>query len=87
MPIISVEIMKIINERERYNTREQRNKDKKTREGKNYSEGMRAKSFCCAFKLCFLQFICKASLIFMWDLSQEECDLLKAGLYFFNPTR
>ena len=33
MSIISVEIMKIIDEREKYDTREQRNKDKKNLRG------------------------------------------------------
>ena len=31
---------------------------------RSYSESVRAKWFCCAFKLGFLQLICKASLIF-----------------------
>ena len=53
------EIMKIIDERER-----QKNKDrKKQRSGASYSESVRAKWFCCAFKLGFVQLICKASLI------------------------
>ena len=34
----------------------------------NFSKRMRAKLFCCAFKLGFLQLICKASLIFKWNL-------------------
>ena len=32
------------------------------------SERVRAKSFCCALKLGFLQLICKASLIFKSNL-------------------
>ena len=36
--------------------------------GRNYSERVRAKWFCCAFKLSFLQLICKASLIFKSNL-------------------
>ena len=41
-----------------------KNKDRKTqRGGISYSESMRAKWFCCAFKLGFIQLICKASLI------------------------
>ena len=51
--------MEIIDERER-----QKNKDRtKLRSGTNYSESVRAKWFCCAFKLGFVQLICKASLI------------------------
>ena len=43
--------MKIIDERER-----QKNKDRKTqRSGASYSESVRAKWFCCAFKLRFVQ--------------------------------
>ena len=42
-----------------------KNKDK---EDKDYSERMRAKLFCCAFKLGFLQLMCKASLIFKSNL-------------------
>ena len=30
----------------------------------SYSESVKAKYFCCAFKLDFLELICKASLIF-----------------------
>ena len=34
----------------------------------NYSERVRAKWFCCTFKLGLLQLICKASLIFKLNL-------------------
>ena len=34
----------------------------------NYSERVRAKWFCCTFKLGLLQLICKASLIFKSNL-------------------
>ena len=36
---------------------------KKQRNAASYSESVRAKWFCCAFKLGFVQLICKASLI------------------------
>ena len=57
MPIISV--------RDNENSRGKRNAEKKTKteknkEDKNYSERVRAKWFRGAFKLCFLQLICKA---------------------------
>ena len=53
------EITKIIDEREKHD-----NKDRKTqRRSASYSESVRAKWFCCAFKLGFVQLICKASLI------------------------
>ena len=53
------DIMEIIGERERQN-----NKDKKKqRSGASYSESVRAKWFCCAFKLGFVQLICKVSFL------------------------
>ena len=58
------DIMEIIDERER-----QRNKDrKKQRSDANYSESVRAKWFCWAFKLGFVQLICKVSLILVSNL-------------------
>ena len=57
------EIMNITDEKER-----QKSKDKKRqRSDKSYSEIVRAKWFCCALKLGFVQLICKASLIFQVD--------------------
>ena len=53
------DIMEIIGERERQN-----NKDKKKqRSGASYSESVRAKWFYCAFKLGFVQLICKVSFL------------------------
>ena len=67
------EIMKIIDERER-----QKNKDRKTqRSGASYSESVRAKWFCCVFKLGFVQLICKASLIFKSNLELALSIILK----------
>ena len=67
------EIMKIIDERER-----KKNKDRKTqRSGASYSESVRAKWFCCAFKLGFVQLICKASLIFKLNLELALSIILK----------
>ena len=45
-------------------TRVNKEKQKRTRGDRSYNERARAKSICCAFKLGFLQLICKASLIF-----------------------
>ena len=56
--------MKIIDERER----QQKTKAKEQRGDTSYSESLRAKWFCYAFKLGFLQLICKASLIFKSNL-------------------
>ena len=46
--------------------KKQQKKNKQTERSKwnrSYSERARAKSFSCAFKLGFLQLICKASLV------------------------
>ena len=69
MPMISVEILKTIDEREmQKTTKEKQTKTERSKENKNCSERVRAKRFCCAFKLGFLQFICKASLFFKSNL-------------------
>ena len=44
---------------------------------RSYSERVRAKWFCCAFKLGFLQLICKASLIFKSNLELALSIILK----------
>ena len=63
MPIISVEIMKTIDEREmQKTTKEKQTKTERSKGNRNYGERVRAKRFCCAFKLSFLQLICKAFL-------------------------
>ena len=55
MPIIKVEIMKTTDERKLRKTRkEKQTKTEKSKGNRSYSEGVRAKSFCCAFKLGFL---------------------------------
>ena len=56
--------MKTIDERELQKTKEKQKKTERSKESRSYSERMRAKWFCCALKLGFLQLICKASLIF-----------------------
>ena len=61
--------MKTIDEREMHKTkREKQTKAEKSKGNRSYSERVRAKWFCCAFKLGFLQLICKASLIFKSNL-------------------
>ena len=55
--------MEIIDERERQKTTTKNKDRKKQRNAASYSESVRAKWFCCAFKLGFFQLICKASLI------------------------
>ena len=65
MPIISVDIMKTIDKREMLKTaKEKQTKTERSKGNRSYSERVRAKLFCCAFKLGFRQLICKASLIF-----------------------
>ena len=53
--------------------KQQKNKQKQktSRGSKSYSEMVRDKWFCCAFKLGFLTLICKASFIFNsnWELA------------------
>ena len=69
MPIISVEIMEIRDETElQKTTKEKQTKTERSKENRSYSERMRAKWFCCAFNLGFLQLICKASFIFKSNL-------------------
>ena len=64
--------MPIINVRHNGNNGQKRkaknNPKKKQRSGASFSESMRAKWFCCAFKLGFVQLICKPSLNFKSNL-------------------
>ena len=78
MPIISIEIMKTINEREMQKaTKEKQTKAERSNVNRSYSERARGKWFCCVFKLGFLQLICKASLIFKWNLELALSIILK----------
>ena len=70
------EIMKILNKRER-----QQKQTKVQRGDANYSESVGAKWFCFAFKLSFLEPICKASLIFKSNLEFSSFFLEKWELY------
>ena len=87
MPIISVEIMKAIDERElQKTTKEKQTKTERSKGNRSYSERVRAKWFCCAFKLGFLQLICKASLIFKSNLDLALSIILKQReLYKSKP--
>ena len=53
MPIISVEIMKTIDQRKMQKTKKQ-TKIERSKGNRGYSESVRAKWFCCAFKLGFI---------------------------------
>ena len=78
MPIISVEIMKTIDKREmQKTTKEKQTKTERSKGNRSYSERVRAKWFCCAFKLGFPQLICKASLIFKSNLQLDLSIILK----------
>ena len=66
--------METINEREK---EKKNNKRKKQVSGVSFSESVRAKWFCCAFKLDFVQLVCKASLMFMSSLELALSIILK----------
>ena len=67
------EIMTLIDERE---TQDQK-RTEKNKGDRSYSKRMRAKWFRCAFKLDFLQLICKAFLIFKSNLELALSIILK----------
>ena len=74
--------MLIISVRDNENNRWKRNANRKTKTEKNkgnksYSERVRAKWFCGAFNLGFLQLICKASLILKSNLELTLSIILK----------
>ena len=70
--------MKTIDEREmQKTTKEKQTKTERSKGNRSYSERMRAKWFCCAFKLGFLQLIRKASLIFKSNLELALSIILK----------
>ena len=70
--------MKAIDEREmQKTTKEKQTKTERSKGNRSYSERVRAKWFCCAFKLGFLQLICRASLIFKSNLELFLSFILK----------
>ena len=78
MPINSVEMMKTIDEREIQKTRkEKQTKIERSKGNRSYSGRVRPKWFFCAFKLGFLQLICKTSLIFKSNLELALLIILK----------
>ena len=58
-------------------TKEKQMKAERSKGNRSYSESVRAKSFCCASKLGFLQLICIASLIFKSNLELALSKTLK----------
>ena len=70
--------MKTIHERElQKRTKENQTKTGRSKGNRNYSERVRTKWFFCAFKLGFLQLICKASLICKSNLQLALSIILK----------
>ena len=67
--------MKITDERE--TQKEKKTKTENNKGDKSYSQRVRAKWFCCAFKQDFLQLICKASLILKSNLESALSIILK----------
>ena len=67
--------------RKNKNKKQNKTKQKRTRGDRSYSERVGAKWFCCAFKLGFLQLICKASLIFKSNLELALSIILKQRDY------
>ena len=63
-------------------TTKKKQRQKRARGNKSYSERVRAKWFCCAFKLGFFLLICNSSLIFKSNLELASSIILKQrGLY------
>ena len=87
MSIISVEIMKIIDQRETQKNKQTKKNNQKTKEkqtkterskgNRSYSKRVRAEWLCWTFKLGFLQLICKASLIFKSNFELALLIILK----------
>ena len=71
--------MKTIDERELRKTtkKEKQTETERSRGNGSYNERVRANWFGCAFKLGFLQLICKASLIFKSNLELALSIILK----------
>ena len=73
--------MRTIDEREKQKTKvtttKKKTRTERSKGNRSYIERVRAKWFCCAFKLGFLQLICKSSLIFKSNLELALSVILK----------
>ena len=70
--------METIDERQmQKTTKDKQTTAERSNANRSYSERVRAKWFCCAFKLGFLQLICKASLTFKLNLELALSIILK----------
>ena len=58
-------------------TKEKQTKAERSNRNRSYSERVRAKWFCCAFKLGLLELMCQASLIFKSNLKLALSIILK----------
>ena len=76
MPIISFKDNKKNRWKRNAKTKQNKTKNRKKGDG-SYSKRVRDKWFCWAFKLGFLQLICKASLIFQSNLESALSITLK----------
>ena len=61
-------MMKVLDERETQKNPKKQTKTERNKGDRSCSERVRAKWFCCAFNLGFVQLICKASLTFKSNL-------------------
>ena len=69
--------MKIVDDQKRKKTTKKKQRHKRAWGNISYSERVRAKWFCCAFKLDFFQFIDKGSLILKLNLEIALSIILK----------
>ena len=69
--------MKIVDDQKRKKTTKKKQRHKRAWGNISYSERVRAKWFCCAFKLDFFQFIYKGSLILKLNLEIALSIILK----------
>ena len=60
--------MKEKRKKQKQQQQQQKTRTERSKGNRSYIERVRAKCFCCAFKLDFLELICKASLIFKSNL-------------------
>ena len=69
--------MKTIDEREMQKNNKRKTKTERSKGNRSYRKRVRARWFCCAFKLDFHQLICKASLILKSNLELALSIILK----------
>ena len=69
--------MKEKRKKQKQQQQQQKTRTERSKGNRSYIERVRAKWFCCAFKLGFLQLICKSSLIFKSNLELALSVILK----------